>query len=148
VPRPLDRLYEEDFVAWADETARLLREGRLEDVNLEHLAEEVEGMANRDRRELLNRLTVLIHHLLKWQLQPQKRARSWASTITIQRDQLEGLFEQSPSLRRTVAESVPHVYPRALRRASTETGLDRVAFPKECPFTSKQILDPDFLPDR
>ncbi len=148
LPRPLDRLYEEDFVAWADETARLLREGRLQDVDIEHLVEEVEGMANRDRRELLHRLTVLIHHLLKWQLQPDRRSRSWALTITAQRDQLDGLLEQSPSLRRMLEDSISRVYPRAVRRASIETGLDKVAFPKECPFTDEQILDPDFLPDR
>jgi hypothetical protein len=70
-------LYDEDFVAWAEQTARLLRQGRLHELDIENLAEEIEAMANRDRRELLSRLTVLLHHLLKWGWQPEKRSGSW-----------------------------------------------------------------------
>src|SRR5947209_4622481 len=97
--RPVANLYEEDFVAWADETTRLLREGRLDQIDIEHVAEESEGLANRDRHELVSRLTVLVHHLLKWGWQPQKRSGSWKLTISTQRTEIEDQLENSPSLR-------------------------------------------------
>jgi hypothetical protein len=57
---PTSALYDQDFAAWASETARLLRSGRFGDIDVGHLAEEVEDMANRDKRELRSRLTVLL----------------------------------------------------------------------------------------
>src|SRR2546426_519054 len=104
--RPASKLYDEDFVAWASETARLLRSGRFDKIDVEHLAEEVEDMANRDKRELASRLRVLILHLLKWQQQPGKRSRSWRATIATQRAELKDLLDQSPSLRRVLPGSV------------------------------------------
>ncbi len=142
--RPVSRPYDEDFVLWATETARLLREGRLDAIDIEHLAEEVEDMANRDKRELLSRLTVLVQHLLKWQWQPGKRSKSWQTTLVTQRTELKRLFEQSPSLRRSLSESLAKAYPDAARLAAIETGL---ALPSECPFSPMQILDENFLPE-
>jgi len=144
--RPAGKLHEEDFVEWAAETARLLRSGRFDQVDIEHLAEEVEAMAGRDRRELDSRLEVLIHHLLKWQQQIEKRSGSWESTIISQRAAIRRLFEQSPSLRRRLAESVTAVYGDAVKEAAAETGLPVGSFPGACPFSAAEILDPDFLP--
>jgi len=145
--QPAAKLYEEDFVAWALETARLLREGRFNEIDIENLAEEVEAMAGRDKRELLSRLTVLIHHLLKWQWQPEKRSGSWKLTIGSQRAEIETLLEQSPSLKRTVSPSVVRAYRTAVRNAADETGLPQGTFPRECPFSVAQVLDEDFLPE-
>ena len=50
--QPVTKLYDEDFVVWASETARLLREGRFEEIDVENLVEEVEAMAGRDQREV------------------------------------------------------------------------------------------------
>lgn len=145
------RLYDQDFVAWASETARLLRAGRFEDVDVEHLAEEVEDMANRDKRELRSRLTVLLLHLLKWEHQPSQRSGGWESTMRGQRDEMEDLLEQSPSLKRLLPGSLPRSYRRAAERAALETSqssLPRGTFPGECPFSIAQILDPTFYPGR
>jgi len=144
--QPAANLYEEDFVAWALDTARLLREGRFNAIDIENLAEEVEAMAGRDKRELLSRLTVLILHLLKWRWQPEKRSGSWAATIVTQRTEIEGLFEQSPSLRRTLSPSLSRVYRNAVKEAAAETGLPQDTFPRQCPFSAAQVLDEEFLP--
>ena len=37
----LRALYETDYFTWTQDVARLLREGRLSEIDLEHLAEEV-----------------------------------------------------------------------------------------------------------
>src|SRR5713226_7682096 len=139
--RPVSKLYDEDFVAWATETARLLREGRFDEIDVEHLVEEVEDMANRYKHELRSRLRVLIRHLLKWQQQPGNRSRSGRSTIVGQRAEIQDLLERSPSLRRELRESVVRTYGNAIKRASIETGLSEDSFPRECPFSPDQILD-------
>lgn len=144
--RPSAKLYGEDFVLWTAETARLLREGSFAEIDVAHLAEEIEDMGNRDRRELFSRLTLIIEHLLKWEYQPEKRSKSWRSTMAAQRAEIRQLFRQSPSLRHTLADSLSEVYRDAVERASIETDLPEKSFPAENPFTPEQILDRNFLP--
>src|SRR5213593_4806132 len=127
--RPLNQLYEEDFAEWAEETARLLRERRFDEIDLENLVEETEYMARHEKHELRNRLAVLLHHLLKWQQQPLKRSRSWMASIDEQQARIHRLLRDSPSLRRHVSGYVTEVYEDAVRKASIQTGLDVDAFP-------------------
>ena len=54
----VSKLYDEDFAAWTSHTAHLLRAGRFADLDVEHLAEEVEDMGKSERREVLSRITV------------------------------------------------------------------------------------------
>lgn len=49
------------------------------------IAEEIESMGWTEKRELINRLAVLLTHLLEWQHQPERRGKSWLSTIKVQR---------------------------------------------------------------
>jgi len=144
--QPTTLLYDEDFARWTAETARLLREGRFAEIDIEYVAEEIEDMGKNQHRELGSRLVVIIKHLLKWQFQPQKRSKSWKSAIIVQRAELKQLFEQSPSVRRTAPASVQRVYRDAVKQASVETDLPVESFPRECPFTPEQILDEDFIP--
>src|SRR5690348_6101090 len=102
--------YDEDFYKWTQRTAELLREGRIEELDRDHAAEEIAEMGNRDRREVLNRLRVLITHLLKWRIQPGYRGSSWIATINEQRDQLELVLEDSPSLRRYAEDRLRGIY--------------------------------------
>jgi hypothetical protein len=140
-------VYDKDFVQWTAETARLLRERRFDQIDVEHIAEEIEDMGKRDRRELESRLIVLVSHLLKWKCQSQKRSHSWRTTATNQRIKLQVLFRDSPSLKASLSRSIEEVYPDAVRRAMSETELPASAFPESCPFTPEQLLDPDYLPD-
>ncbi len=74
-------LYEQDFFAWANEQAALLRSGKLHDIDIENVAEEIESMDRSHKSELVNRLAVLFAHLLKWRHQPGFRSNSWRLTI-------------------------------------------------------------------
>ena len=143
----VSNLYDEDFAAWTSHTAHLLRAGRLADLDVEHLAEEVEDMGKSERREVLSRITVLLLHLLKWKFQPRKRTGSWQSTLASQRAELSRVFEDSPSLRNVFSKSLPAVYSDAVEQAAAETGLPAEAFPDGCPFSPDQIMDRGFLPD-
>ena len=61
---PLTLLYEADETAWLDAMARIVAEGRFEEMDHVHLAEYLSDMAKRDRREVNSRLAQLLAHLL------------------------------------------------------------------------------------
>ncbi|CAN7177062.1 DUF29 domain-containing protein [Pseudoduganella sp. LjRoot289] len=138
--------YEDDFIIWLEAQAEFLRTGKLELLDRENLIDELTSMANRDRRELGSRLDVLIAHLLKCAFQPERKTRSWESTVHEQRRQIQMIVDDSPSLRPKLQAKLDASYPHALRRAVDETGLSASHFPPHCPFSVEQVLDDDFLP--
>lgn len=140
-------LYEVDFFEWAKRNAELLSQGCFESADIPHIVEELDGLAERDRREVKSHLRRLMMHLLKWQFQPDQRSGSWRSSIDDSREQLGDVFEQSPSLRRFASESFRDAYPRARRAAAREAGLPQNAFPDACPYSFEQLIDEDFLPE-
>jgi len=85
-------------------------------------------------------------HLLTWQFQPRHRSGSWRRTIRVQRGRIERVLEESPSLRREVANLSREEYAGAREAASAETGFALCTFPKSLPYTAEQILDNDFYP--
>ncbi len=122
--------YEEDFVAWLEDQARRARRGEAGELDLDNIAEELEGMARSDRREIRNRLIVLLIHLLKYSAQPRRRSSGWLATIGEQRSRIATVIDDSPS------------------RAALETGLPESAFAERCPFGAGEVLDPRWLPRR
>ena len=92
------QLYDQDFYAWANEQASLLRTGKLSDADIEHIAKEIESMGRSERNQLTNRLAVLLAHLLKWQRQPGLRGNSWRLTIREQRRQSNSRTGSKPQL--------------------------------------------------
>jgi hypothetical protein len=136
--------YDSDFHAWALRNARLLRAGRLDELDVEHIAEELESMGASERRELLSRMQVLMVYLLKHQYQPSRRGKSWRLTINHQRTSIERLLEQSPSLARLFdAANLAKVYRKAVRDAVIETDLVAHLFPADCPYSLDELLDDD-----
>jgi hypothetical protein len=138
-------LYERDLVAWTEEQAALLRSGKLREIDAAHLAEEIESLGSSERRELRNRFARLLQHLLTWQFQPALRSRSWATTIRVQRDEMAGVLEDSPSLRATLPGLLPRAY--ALGRGWALEETDLLDLPDTCPWTVEQTMAPDFLPE-
>jgi len=140
-------LYDLDFFQWTQQNADLLRRGRVDAADLEHIAEELEDMGKSNKWTVQSFLRRLLVHLLKWQIQPAKRSKSWQNSIANSRFRLESIFKQSPSLQRFAKNSVDEVYPKAVRQAAIQTGLDRKKFPRECPYTFAQLMDEDYLPE-
>jgi len=139
--------YEKDFYAWALHTAKLIRDGNFSAIDREYVAEEIEDMGKSDRRELVNRLSVLLAHLLKWKYQPIRRGNSWKCTIKLQRLEIRKNLEESPSLQYELNRQVDDAYEKALIIASAQTGLSENTFPKKCPFILQECLDDDFFPE-
>ena len=103
-------------------------------------------MGASDKREIRNRLTVLITHLLKWKYQPGFRFSSWKGTIAEQRAGLAELLDASPSLRRYPSDVFAMCYLPGRRKASEQTGIDFTLFPEHPPFTLENALSDGFLP--
>ena len=138
--------YEEDFYSWLCKNVELLRQGRLSEIDIENIAEELDGMSKSQQRELISRLKVLLVHLLKWQFQPDHRSGSWKGSIVEQRQQIKKLFKISPSLKRYIDDNISESYTDAVEYASIETGIPESDFPQTCPYSFEQILDKIFYP--
>jgi hypothetical protein len=144
----LSVLYEEDFVAWVDETARLMKEGITADLDWEHIIEEMEGLGSEQRHKVDSYLLQLLIHLLLYQYWDDERqwsGRGWRGEIVNFRTQLEILF-RSKTLYNYYLQEVEEIYPKAVRQAQEKSGLPKTEFPETCPFTPDQIVDYDFLP--
>ncbi len=145
--KEVQSLYEQDFYAWTIQNARLLRHGNLGEIDVEHIAEELESLGRSERRALVNRLAVLLAHLLKWRAQPGLRSNSWKYTIKEQRRKIEALLQDSPSLKHQLPEKFPEAYADAVLLAARETGMEEDDFPATSPYSMEQTLDWDFLPE-
>lgn len=139
--------YDEDFYAWTQEQARLLRSGEVRSADVENVAEEIESMGRSDKRELECRLAVLLAHLLKWQFQPAQRSASWQHTMVERRRRIARLLKESPSLAGWPDTALAEVYADAREDAALEAGLAVETLPATCPYAIDQILDRRFLPE-
>jgi hypothetical protein len=142
-------LYDEDFYAWTQQQAALLRAKEWRELDYGNLAEELEALGKRDRRESEHRLEILVMHLLEWRYQPERRERSrgWRSTIREQRRRLARLLQDSPSLRSEIPALLDDGYPHACGKALDETRLPPEVLPPTCPWTAVQVLDDAFWPE-
>jgi hypothetical protein len=140
-------LYDQDFYAWTQEQAKLIKEKSFDKLDLTHLFEEVEDMGNRHADEIDSRLQILLMHLLKWKYQPNLQSRSWQLTIKEQRLSLERRLKKMPSLKSKLPEIFNDSYAPALLNAEKETGLSESAFPTNCEWTIDQVLDNNFYPN-
>jgi hypothetical protein len=100
-------------------------------------------LGKRSYRELESRLRNLLLHLLKQRFQPEKRSKSWDSSVITQPAELDTLCEQSPSVRRAVPRLLPRAYRIAVRKAAIQIGLAEDTFPPECPFGIEEVLGPE-----
>ena len=140
-------LYDRDFYAWANEQAGLLRDGKLTQADIEHIAEEIESMGKSEKRELVSRLTILLLHLLKWQFQAPKRSKSWQNSVEVQRISLESHLRDNPSLKSVLDGAISEAYRVARLEAENETGIDKNTFPVTCPWSFDQMMAEDFWPE-
>src|SRR5215475_10648771 len=130
-------LYEQDFYAWTQEQAALLREGAVHELDLTHLAEEIEDMGHSQQDKLASHLLVLLTHLLKLQLaafhRPHDYARAahgWRLTCRAQRLQIAKVLRRNPRLRPTVPAELVDAYEIARVEAARDLPLDEALVPE------------------
>jgi hypothetical protein len=128
-------LYEQDFSLWVKDTVQKLKAKNTENLDWEHLIEEIEGLASRDRREIKHRLITLFEHALKRRYVPLNECyRGWELTIKRTQSKLQDILDDSPSLRSYLLEIMPNCYQEALENVRIE--YDSL-FPDEYVFSEK-----------
>ncbi len=142
-----DDLHSRDFYTWSQSQAEIARRRSANELDWDHVAEELDALGRSEARELGSRYQVLLTHLLKWLIQPELRSRSWRNTIANQRDAIVRHLEQNPGLKAKEAEEFDAAYRAARRDASSETDLDLERFPDTPPFTLEQAKAEDYWPD-
>lgn len=145
---PTSNLYETDFYGWTQKQARLLRARNWELLDISNLVEEIESLGKQQRSELVNRLGILLGHLIKWQYQIEYRSKSWFATIREQREQIIELIDDNPSLKPYLLEAVTRGYRSGRNFVVGETPLNYEDLPAVCPYTIEQILDFEFFPEQ
>jgi hypothetical protein len=146
------QLYEEDFVLWAEEQSRALREAAGVGANLaldwENLAEEIESLGRSQRHELRSRVAVILEHLLKLEYSPATDPRrGWMETVARQRSDIALLLDDSPSLRSEVARMIAGLSSRVAQLTTRVLRLhgEDVADLSPPAYTEDQVLG-DWFP--
>jgi Domain of unknown function DUF29 len=141
--------YDRDVILWSEEQARLLRARRFDEIDIEHLADEIEDVGKSEKRELASRVAVLLAHLLKWTRQPESQSNSWRTTINDQRRRIALAIKETPSLKAVmrVADWQEGVWLDARSQARKEMGLTGDDLPEACPWPMEQAVDPEFWPE-
>jgi hypothetical protein len=140
-------LYETDYLEWAEQTAQLLRERRFDEIDVEHLTEEVEYLAGSEKSGIQSQLRRMLIHLIKQRIQPERDGPSWHASILNAQAEILDDIASSPSLRGFADQVLDKTYGSALRIALIETGMEDRAgeanLPTRCPYTLDQLLAED-----
>ncbi|MCA6586910.1 MAG: DUF29 domain-containing protein [Pseudanabaena sp. M051S1SP1A06QC] len=128
-------LYEQDYGLWAEQMTDLIAAGRFNELDIENLVEEVRDLSKRERDHLLSSLRLIVHHLLKLDYQPQRRSKSWQTTIQRERNNITFYLKDIPSLKRYLTDDwLSEVCINARLNAMKESGLsDSSNYPKVLP---------------
>ncbi|MDS3861458.1 DUF29 domain-containing protein [Thermosynechococcaceae cyanobacterium BACA0444] len=139
-------LYDQDLMLWYQETITRLKQHDFNDLDIENLIEEIESLANRERRELKSRLFVLVCHYLKRLYVPSRQDyRGWDATIREQQRQLRQILKDSPSLKNYAHAQFPEIWTDALEEVNAN--YPNVAFPQAWSLTQtiEELVSPEFL---
>ena len=121
-----------------------LRGGRADLLDSENIAEELEGLARSEYRELKSRLACVLQYMLKWDHQPERRSWSWTGSIDVHRVRVRQCLRENPSLKPRVPEALADAYELAIATAAKHTRMRRSAFPQECPYDWQQVMERPF----
>ena len=97
-----------------------LQAGHMEDA-MAGLEELIEALSRSDERALKSYLVLLMQHIIKWKVQPERRSTSWSATIEEAREQIRDLQEENP---RFTDERLRTLWPKVLRSAIREAEKD------------------------
>ena len=143
----LHETYYKDLYLWGIEQIKLLKEKRFDELDIEHLIEEMEDMGRSQQHAIYSHQVNLIMHLLKWQYQSSIQSNSWRASIRNARIAMAKLIKENPSLHSIPLKELHDAYAHARKIAADETELILKTFPIDCPYTVEQILNEDWLPN-
>lgn len=144
--------YEDDFYAWTQHQAEVLRTMPVSDnrFDREHVAEEIEDLGKSERDAISSQIRRIIEHFLQLAYSPAQQPRfDWMHSISDARAALEDKL--SPTLRRDIGATLEKLYAQARRNATLllrnfgEQGAAQ-AFPDRSPYSVEEICRQDWYP--
>ena len=140
-------LYEEDIYAWSQHQAAVLRRMAAldpaalpNDLDLQHVAEEIEDVGNEQRYAVESSLVQLFAYLIKIVALPDDSAvRHWTKEANAFLDTAESRYR--PSMRRVLDPD--RLWSRACRLATRDLTTDGHAappLPEQCPFSLEELV--------
>ena len=145
---PLKEIYNIDEYLWLEETIKILRKNRLEDLDLENLIEELESLIKRDFnkvKSILRQITIHLLLLAYWPEEYEINHRHWKSEITAFRAELSDSL--TTTLENKLNQNLASIYQTALKIVLQKTGLSKDTIPENCPYSFEQLLDDNWYPE-
>jgi hypothetical protein len=140
-------IYEQDYPEWLGITLNQLQNRDLENIDWEHLIEEIAALGNEQRRKVESYLLRLLIHLLlyNWSSEKDWSGRGWEKEIDNFRLELDLLLE-SKVLYNHCVKILDKIYIKARKNAIRKSELSPEIFPENCPYSLTEILNPEWLP--
>ena len=133
--------YDEDLAGWAYAQSAALLTLKSEGIDWANIAEELKDLGNSQFKSFVSEVQLVIAHMLKWDMQPQRRGNSWANTIAVQRDTALGELAANPSFKSRIGEALEVAWRRGVRDASSAMDIPLRALPSECPYTWDELMN-------
>ena len=139
--------YDSDFLIWTQQQAQALRalaKSRADlpnELDLEHVAEEIEDMGKSELNAVKSRIRNIMIHLIKAACDPNARAQPhWAIEVRAFHGEL--IYKVTPAMHARL--DLPAIWRRARKVALAdlaEFGLREPAgLPTDCPFTQEELI--------
>jgi hypothetical protein len=131
--------YQDDLYGWVEDQIALLRADEVGSIDASQITQELTDLGKSEFDKLVSTIRIVLHHLLKWDHQPERRSRSWATTIREHRRRIAYQVKDSPSLKPRVNEAIVRAYLDAIDDVTRETGLRAAILPETCPYDWNDI---------
>jgi Domain of unknown function DUF29 len=138
-----DDLYDRDVLAWSEHQADLLRRlargEQVNDLDWEHVAEEIEDVGLSELHAVQSYLNQILLHLLKIRGWPDSpTANHWRAELVAFQQNAARRF--APSMRQRI--DLSRLYADALEQLEPlhYDGTAPLSWPADCPFTLDQLL--------
>lgn len=143
--------YDRDFYAWTQAQAaelRRLRDARINlpiDLDLDHLAEEIEDMGNDTLEKIEGLIVQIIAHLLKLAYCPDPLPRQhWQAETTTWRNTVRRRAKRSKTALSRI--DMVELYGDAVSELQSYDDDWMRKLPDKCPFDLEQVLDRTWFP--
>ncbi|MBR8829103.1 MAG: DUF29 domain-containing protein [Gomphosphaeria aponina SAG 52.96 = DSM 107014] len=141
----LKELYELDDYLWIQETVKLLKEKKFQELDLENLIEELEDLGSEKRHQVESLLEQIIRHLLLleyWEAEYERNYNHWEAEIVGFRSQINKRI--TTNFYNYLHDNFGEIYQDARLYVMKKSGID--TFPDSCPYTLEQLLDQQWFP--
>ncbi len=141
---PDDIAYDADLAGWAYAQADLLCTRRPAGIDWANIAEELKDLGNSQFKAFSSAVGVIIAHMLKWDMQPDRRGNSWAGSIRVHRVHAAYELRTNPSFKSRLDEALELAWPQGVGTASGEMDVARRDMPMACPYSWDDIMTRPF----